>query len=242
MRYHGGKGRHARHVEAEVLKRKGTRTRYLEPFIGGGSVFSRVARHFPHAVAGDVLECLINLWVAKVYCNWEAPLTLSREEYQKLKDSEYPTPEKAWAGFAASYNGKWFSGYGPIANGLHKHDYLAEARRSLDKKASTMTGHQSMSFVCADYRELSHLVDETAVVYCDPPYEGTHGYDGAAPFDTDEFWDVMEQWKAAGALVFVHEFHAPDGWDVAYEKERVSTMDYGGMAYRRTEYLFVGEQ
>lgn len=37
MRYVGGKSRIAKHIEKVILDHKGERTRYIEPFMGGGN-------------------------------------------------------------------------------------------------------------------------------------------------------------------------------------------------------------
>lgn len=233
MRYLGGKHRQAKAIEQVVRELKGSRTRYVEPFIGGGSVFSRVAPLFDTAIGADASPSLVELWRASVIDRWEPPVTMDKATWlsqQKATDSAL----RAWAGYAASYNGKWFAGYGPTAAGR---DYLAESARGLARKVSPLHAHPGISFVCADFA--THHVDSNTVVYCDPPYEGTETYKAAEPFDHARFWSTMNAWHFAGALVLVHEYAAPEGWHVVHETNRVETMHHGGPSSGvRKERLF----
>lgn len=62
MRYMGGKSRIAKRI-APFLIADGARCHtYLEPFIGGGSVFAEVAPHFEKAIGADVVPDLVMLW------------------------------------------------------------------------------------------------------------------------------------------------------------------------------------
>lgn len=233
MRYLGGKVRQAQEVADVIAARRGNRDRYVEPFIGGGAVFARVSAAFTDAIGGDVVPDLIDFW-QRVRDGWTPPVELSRERWAGLRDAE-PSALRAWAGYAASYNGKWFAGYGPMAAGR---DYLAESARSTARKVATM--HAAPKLVVADYAD--HQVDADTVVYCDPPYADTESYAGAGTFDHGRFWSVMNRWSDAGALVLVHEYTAPDCWTPAHSRARVETMHHGGPSSgARVEHLFVKE-
>lgn len=247
MRYVGGKARQAASVVEAVLARRGDRQRYVEPFIGGCSVFAALAPHFTTVVGGDVVPDLIMFWTA-VRDGWLPPATLSAQEYERLL-SERPSSLRAWAGFAASYNGRWWGGYGPRAPGR---DYLAESLRTTVKKAAGLRG---ASFVCCDYRD--HVVDNDTVVYADPPYAavsrknhrgrrapddtGTHDIYGSGAFDTNLFWHVMQTWVDRGALVFVHEFTAPPAWRAVSTRARVASMNHRSAGRSSAESLWIHE-
>lgn len=232
MRYLGGKARQSRDVLDVILAQRGDRSRYVEPFMGGGSVLSRVAPHFDLVTGGDAVPELVELWRA-VTNGWDPPAEMTREAWTALRDDPSPTAAKGWAAYAASYNGKYFAGYGPTAPGAGR-DYLAESRRGILRKAATL-GHAR--FVCCDYAD--HDVDADTVVYCDPPYEGTEQYGAVGDFDHGRFWDTMGEWTARGALVLVHEYAAPEGWVVVHERARTETMNHGGKSSgARMERLF----
>lgn len=232
MRYLGGKHRQASEIAQIIDKHRDGRSKYLEPFVGGGSVFSKVSARFDEATAGDAVPDLIHLW-NQVSDGWEPPTTLSKLEWQSLRESQIPSAMRAWAGYAASYNGKWFAGYGPTASGR---DYLAESHRGIMRKASSM--HPNARFVAGDYS--THIVTSDTVVYCDPPYAGTETYGAADGFDHERFWNCVAGWSLMGALVLVHEYTAPADWTPVYARARVETMNHGGKSSgARTETIFI---
>lgn len=233
MRYIGGKVRQAPRIREAIMSLRGARSRYLEPFLGGASVFAAVAPMFESALGADVVPDLILFWEA-IRDGWEPPQSMSAEEYERLLRAA-PSPLRAWAGFAASYNGRWWGGYGPKAAGR---DYLAESYRATMKKSRGLTG---AAFTCAPY--WSHSVDANTVAYCDPPYEhdtgnhhagrrtpeGSNGdrtYGASRAFDHRHFWATANAWVDAGALVLVHEYTAPHGWEPVLETARVETMNH----------------
>lgn len=229
MRYLGGKARQAAWIRGEILARRGDRQIYHEPFVGGGSVAATVAPHFTRVICSDVVPDLIELWKA-VTSGWEPPAALSRDEYEALRTAP-PSALRAWAGYAASYNGKWFAGYGPTASGR---DYLAESKRAIAKKAAAL---REASFACTDYAYWKP--GPLCVVYCDPPYADTEGYGAAGEFDHPSFWRRMDEWHDAGALVLVSEYTAPSHWHAVSSVERVETMHHGGPSSgARRETLF----
>jgi len=234
MRYVGGKVRQVKAVKAAVIQNKGGRYKYVEPFLGGGSVFAAVAPLFTKSVGADIVPDLIMFWKA-IREGWEPPAEISYDRYMELLEED-PSALRAWAGFAASYNGRWWGGYGPTATGR---DYLAESFRSTMKKSEGMKA-SGVSFRCASYE--AHKVDANTVVYCDIPYKHDSGNNhsglkvphgitgdkiyGSNTFDHDKFWKIMGEWAAKGALVLVHEYTAPKGWIPLREKTRIETMNH----------------
>lgn len=230
----GGKHRQAKEIADVVARLMVDRDRYVEPFIGGGAVFGEVAPLFTTAIGGDTVASLIDLWREVVHRRWEPPQHMDKAEYMRLKHAD-PSALKAWAGYAGSYNGKWFGGYAAKAG---NRNYLAESARRLDKRIARITDHPGVAFRCCDYTD--HVVNADTVVYCDPPYAGTTGYGAAAEFDHERFWRQAEEWSRLGALVLVHEYTAPEGWEVVHSRARTETMNHyssGG----REECLFVFE-
>lgn len=229
MRYVGGKVRQAKTIAQFILEAKEADSIYVEPFLGGASVASIVCPHFKEARLYDIVQDLVMFWNA-IQDGWIPPTVVTKAMYDSLKDKE-PSALRAWVGFAASFKGIWWGGYGPQSPGR---DYLAESlRASLRKKE----GLEGAKIVCSSYQNVK--IDSNCIVYCDPPYHGTKEYKASGGnFDHEEFWNIMEEWHNLGATVFVSEFIAPSGWRPLYTKARHSTLD-SKKTKSHTEKLFV---
>ena len=85
-----------------------------------------------------------------------------------------------------------------------------------------------------DYREIE--VRPGDVLYCDPPYKGTDGYNKAG-FDHEAFYN----WAAAQEVpVYISEFWMPeDRFMCIWEKKRVSRLSQKGVEGKVSEKLFV---
>lgn len=137
------------------------------------------------------------------------------------------------AGFLASYNGKFFGGYAGIVNtkiGTQR-NYYDESRRNLLSQAAALSG---VRFMCGDYRKFT---PQGGVVYCDPPYKATTGYDGAGGFDHEEFWQYMRAWSKDN-IVLVSEQQAPDDFKTIWEGKVTRTND-NASRFAVTEKLFM---
>ena len=135
MRYLGGKGRIAKPI-TEILSDT-DRQFYLEPFMGGGAVFSRVASNFKHPIGSDISFDLILMWTA-LRDGWIPQENLSETEYQSLRNSA-PSALRGLAGFGASFGGKWFGGYARGGfNGTAPRNHYAESRRAAMRDATGM--------------------------------------------------------------------------------------------------------
>ncbi len=196
--YHGGKSRQAPHIVRAIRAAAQGRTRYLEPFVGGGNILVRIPTSWER-VATDSHPDLIALWTA-VQNGWTPPARISKDQYEAQRRA--PTSAlRGFTGFACSWGSKWWGGYA-----THRKIDLAEtnARWLVDHRPAL----QGVLFDCCDYR--SHTPGPEHIVYCDPPYENTTGY--LHGFDHDEFWHTMDQWVNNGAAVLVSEFTAPQDW------------------------------
>lgn len=209
MLYLGGKARIAEVVAKAIRSRvpTGRGVRYLEPFIGGGSVFQYLAPHFEIVRAGDAHEDLVLMWQAAA-AGWRPPREVSEDDYAAAR-IEPPSALRGFVGFGCSFGAKWWGGYARGHGG-----YAETAARSVADIGRIMAA------VRADVRRCSYQAWEVAsgdVIYCDPPYRGTTGY--SVMFDSDDFWTTATAWSDAGARVFVSEYAAPPGWDVIWTRE-----------------------
>lgn len=208
MVYLGGKAKIAEALARAIRSRVKPGSRLLEPFVGGGSVHEWLAPHFGSVRAGDAHESLMLMWQA-ARSGWAPPREVSEEDYAAER-ARPPSAAHGFVGFGCSFGGKWWGGY---ARG---HDnYARAAARSVTGKGRVM------AHAGADLRHCGFAAWDVSagdVVYCDPPYRGTTGY--AADFNGEQFWSLAREWSAAGAIVFVSEYQAPNGWEVVWERER----------------------
>lgn len=163
------------------------------------------------------------------------PDTISREEYAAVRENKegFDPWYVGCVGFLASYNGKFFGGY---AGTVHTkagtiRDYYDEAKRNLHKQAAAFG---NIGFARFDYRMLGFT---DCVIYCDPPYAATTGYNGGEQFDHTEFWDTMRRWSGNN-LVFISEQTAPPDFKVIWEGAVTRTND-NASRFTATEKLFI---
>lgn len=203
MQYLGGKARCGRQIADYLQKLRKPDQLYIEPFVGAGWVLAQLRGE---RIASDACLDLVMLW-QELQQGWQPPSSLTEAEYQALKASTVPSALRAFAGFGCSFAGKWFGGYARSGN----RNYANNARNSLLKKQKALMG---VRFVCADYRAFQ---PRNALVYCDPPYAGTTGYDSnRRQFDWAEFWSTVRYWSRTNTVV-VSEYNAPDDFDCVLE-------------------------
>lgn len=210
MRYLGGKFRTATAMSRAILTHTDRRTTYIEPFLGGGAVAAKLGHHFRNSHYSDGHLDLMLMWSA-LGNGWTPPTELSRDKYEHLRTA-HPSPLRGFAGFGASYGGKWFGGYAASRwhPGGFQEDYVAESARSATRCLTGARGQELTTFTALDVFDLTP--DPAAVIYCDPPYQDTQTYDALGEFDHARFWATAEQWARDGAAVYVSERSAPDGW------------------------------
>jgi DNA adenine methylase len=255
LRYLGGKARIAKKLAEAMTTHAHTHTHtdwasatLIEPFIGGGWVTAQLAPLFNKVYAYDMHEDLVLMWRGVLDGTFVPPEATSREEYLEYRYTE-PSAMRGFLGFGMSFSGKWFGGYTGGGNPeeiaekrQRKHssqsDYIGPAHRGLLSKAA------AMSNVIVDRRDFFDLeIVKGAVLYCDPPYNGTTGYavkpnvsgKSGGAFDSTRFWKRCEEW-AKVADVYVSEESAPSGWEVIWEKEAFRSVNTNNQ--KATEKLF----
>lgn len=240
MKYSGGKSRSARRIAEVIRAERGRRGVLISPFVGGAAVETRLAGDFGQMLLCDLSPDLILLWQA-VLGGW-LPHPICEREYESLRD-QAPSALRGFAGFGCTFGGKWFGGYGrnSPAQAHRNGGALTAAEQSvrvLARDQKRLSGTR-VTARCCDYRDLSGDVMAGAgdvVVYADPPYFGTLGYAATRAFCHETFWQVMREWTALGALVFVSEETAPPDWTCVWSADVAGSMDRNDS--RRVEKLF----
>lgn len=231
MKYMGGKYRLAKHLLPIILAGRQPDQWYVEPFCGGCNVIDKVTGL---RWANDAHPELIALWQA-LQAGWEPPESISELEYRQIKaePDHYDLALVGFAGFAASYSGKWWGGYarGKTEKGIAR-DYVGEDRRALLRQAKLLQG---VKFTCSDYRFLE--LPERSIIYCDPPYQGTTQYSGH--FNHESFWQWCREQAQKEHRIFVSEFQAPADFVSIWSQERATSLTRNTGARKAVEHLFI---
>lgn len=92
---------------------------------------------------------------------------------------------------------------------------------------------EDVEFQCVPYHQLNPT---DALVYCDPPYNGTTKY--SMEFDSSTFWAVMRKWSQTNK-VYVSEYIAPDDFECVLEMQtKTDLRDKDSQLIPRVERLF----
>ncbi len=209
MRYLGGKARFGEEIARVVRsKRRFQHQLIREPFCGSCWVSQYL--NMP-LICSDIFLPIIQLHQA-IQRGWIPPDHISEEEYSDLREEwkeGNSNPLIAFAGIAASWGAKWWGGYARGGN-LGRQNYVYESKISLLDK------HKNLKGVIFEHRNYKNLNPINEVIYCDPPYANTTGYNDQ--FNSKQFWEIMRQWSQNN-IVLVSEYTAPSDFKIIWEVE-----------------------
>lgn len=232
VKYLGSKTRIAKSIVPIIqtyIDKSGFDT-YVEPFVGGANVIDKI--RCKYKIGFDINPYLIALLN---YASTGGVLPrMTYEEYQAIRvnPDAYLKWQVGCAGFLASFNGRFFAGYTGIGiDHGRTRDYVDTACRNLEKQVPNL---YDVDFACMDYRRLGFC---DCVIYCDPPYQGTKGYNKTPAFDHDEFWNTMRKWSSTN-IVLISEQDAPQDFDCIWEQETKRTINAAGERKAAVERLF----
>lgn len=200
MKYLGGKSRTCQHIASSIEQFLKDGMEYVEPFVGGAWVLSKVK--WPKRYASDNHKDLILMFQA-LQSGWMPPDNISEKEYKEFK-KQSPSALRGFVGHCQSWGGKWWGGY---ARGEGR-NYAKEGKNSLLKKIRTCPSEEVI-FENRDYRDVL-AEKENCVIYMDPPYKDTTDYQNEynSLFNHEEFWELVRQ-SAQKNVVLVSECQAP---------------------------------
>lgn len=220
IRYFGGKKQIGKDIAEKIIElNRDPRYRYdtyFEPFLGAGGVMIHMRPHFHTLIGNDINSDMICLWDAVLHHDWHPPSSLSKDEWESLKQQRHPSPLKTFASIAPSWGGSIWQGY---VNNPTGRDYVAEAARSIEKNRKRFEGMQLYQ------HSYDQFYPRNLVIYADPPYEGTRGFNGLPAFDSASFWETMRKWSKDN-LVLVSEESAPSDFVCIFEKSRNRSFGY----------------
>lgn len=186
-------------------------------------------------VGNDIHKELIAMF-REIQNGWQIPLHISEEEYNSVRDnkSEYPDYYVGLVGFNATFGSKYFGGYarGFKADKVTPRDIPNEALRNLSEQIPKIV---DVEFLCGDYKSNEYADLKGAVIYCDPPYQGTTKY-ATDSFDYDAFWNWCRK-MSKDNYVFISEYNAPDDFECIWSKGVTTSLKVHEHE-NRTEKLF----
>lgn len=245
MRYLGGKKRIGREI-AEVLEKCASPTSvcgYVEPFCGAlGVMIHMLKKDYKVYEAYDLCKDLILLWKEIkagqfVYPNSVTEKTWSRYRKSSKDKKKPPSSMKAFMGFGLSFGGVWFSSYGDNYTQNSGRSVFKETVQSLKDMEPYIKKINKIG--CKSYT--AHKF-ENYLIYCDPPYKNTSGYDAVCEFDSGMFWETVRQWSKNN-IVIVSEFSAPKDFLCVWKKKRnvKKFNEPSKIGSDKTEKLFIHE-
>ena len=208
MKYMGSKRRIAKDILPIMLEEANKRniTIWLEPFVGGANMIDKVPNTFKR-IGVDYNEHTIQALTGIRDCIKELPLEVSEAYYKSLKGKE-ADPITSLIRFGCSFGGKFENGF--ARDRVGERNFWDETKRNIQKQSCNIQG---VKLISKSYKDIQNI--KNAVVYCDPPYEGTTGYKTGA-FNHVEFWQWCRE-TAKDNLVFISEYKAPDDFECIWE-------------------------
>ena len=229
MKYMGSKNRIAKHILPIILKDRREGQWYVEPFVGGANMIDKVD--------GKRLGADNNKYLIKALCFIrDEPnlipnnnLEYTKEMFDIAKIGSLSNPIDCFAmfqyTFGSIFKGSW-------AKNKRGTDYVKEVVKNILKQSENIQG--------VYFKHLSYLnltLNESCIIYCDPPYEGTTGYK-TGTFNHTEFWEWCRIKTKQGHKVFISEYSAPDDFKCIWEKDVRVTVGRNN-ALKHTEKLFI---
>lgn len=223
VKYLGGKAKLSKYIVQEINQRRLPGQYYVEPFVGAGHVFEKV----DNPRFGFDIDPYIIAYLASVRDGWLPDPHLDEETYYRVKANpeEYHPAFVAHVKYGCSWGGKPWGGFARSNTGR---DYANEAYRAAQKQHAKLQG----AYLRAVNYE--NIEPENCIIYCDPPYNGTTGYENS--IDHDAFWQKMREWSQNNT-VLISEYTAPEDFVLVWERQ-VSTFKSTG-SKKETEKLFI---
>lgn len=223
MKYMGSKNRIAKHIVPIINELLDGKDYYIEPFVGGANMIDKIRKDVT-LIGSDYNEYLISMW--KGLQNGFIPKDYyDKETYLHIKDNkDVDKCLTGYVGFNCSYSGKWFGGFaGKVTTktGVVR-DYQDEAKRNAMAQISDLT---DIEFRHSSFVDL--VIPDNSLVYCDPPYKNTTGYQDG--IDHDVFYDWCRDLRKRGCEVLVSEYDMPDDFQCIWELEVKSSLSANGV-------------
>ena len=224
MKYMGSKARFARQIYSKICQLSPRNNRaWVEPFAGGMNMICHVPFEDGPRYANDSNRYLIAMFKALAN-GWTPPTTVTREFYEQCRNLQAADHVIGYVGFNCSYSGKWFGGYaGEVKTAVGTiRNYQEEAFRHMQKQ---MTRLKDVYYCDQSYDKIE--LPRDAIIYCDPPYNGTTKYKD--DFNHKFFWEWVRS-VSNEHDVFISEYNAPLDFECVWSCIATSSLSANGEA------------
>lgn len=221
---------------------------YIEPFVGGGNIIDKI--NCFSKLGYDINEDLITLhravqnytkdfaydfyWKLCDELNKQENKEQNKKQWLFYKNQTSSSVIKAFYGFIASYNGRYFDSFVLTNNGRN---YIKERFSNLIKQSQSEL-YRKVIFTSTDYKQLvkTHLSSCHALWYCDVPYHGTKDY--GTNFNFDEFEQWCEKISSNNNTIIISEIRDLDSskWKLIWSE--YYTYTHGGVKKKVKEKLY----
>ena len=211
MKYVGGKHTISKQL-TDFIKSQVNPSEYefYDLFCGSCGIVKNM-QEFKKVIANDIEEDLYLFWKD----DFAFDFLPNEIEYKLCKHDPNPSQKRCFYRFFMSYGGKSWGGF------LQRHciykdrDFFQEFKNSYNKIKPML---KNVEFHNKSYMGFDM---EGAVIYCDPPYANTQGYDSF--FNHIEFWERMRYLSQKNIVFISCEEHPPDFF-VIWKKDKLRTL------------------
>lgn len=237
MRYLGSKARIKNEIIPIITKHLNGHNEFIDAFVGGANLIDSV--NYNKKVGLDVSKYPIAIWnkIKDEGTEW-IPQAFDDEEYYDVKnaykngDRTFSDAMIGYVGNCLSYGSKWWGGFARF-NPKKNEDHVKEAYNGIKKQHKNFKYLETTEFINCSYDEYHYKPN--SVIYCDPPYQSTIGYESS--FDHEKFWQWCREMSSFGHHVYISEYSAPYDFKCIWRKSVKETV--GKNINQKVEKLFV---
>ena len=237
MVYQGSKSRVAKDICPIIQKAidESNCDTFIDAFVGGANLIQHIKCE--NRIGYDINPYLIALLnnLDKIP-NFEVPI--SKEEYDTCR-AEWRSAQLThldWyigaVGYIASFGGRFYDG------GYAKDVPASDPKRHEHRNRKNNILKQTPELIDCKFevKDFFSLDCTDAIIYCDPPYNGTkpYPYDN---YDKEAFWDKIRELSEHNQ-VFISELSAPDDFKMAWHKKIKNTVGLNN-SLDQVEKLFI---
>lgn len=218
MRYLGSKSRIKKEIIPFLMKHLDGTNYFVDAFMGGANLIDAV--DYPGKVGIELSPYSWAIWheIKNEGTDW-IPQAFDEEDYYdvkyayKNKTRKYSDAMIGYVGNCLSFGSKWFGGFVHY-NPKKKEDHVKEAYNGIMKQVKNFKCLNTTKFLNMSYDEYDY--PPNSVIYCDPPYQSTIGYETS--FDHEKFWNWCRDMSKKGHYVYISEYSAPSDFKCIWRK------------------------
>lgn len=218
MRYLGSKARIKKEIIPIITERLDGSNEFVDAFMGGANIIDAV--DYDKKVGLDISKYTIAIWneIQVRGLGW-IPKCFDEEEYYEVKSDyknqthHYSDAMIGYVGNCLSFGSKWFGGFAKYNPKKHE-DHVAEAYNGISRQVRNFKNLSKTLFIETSYEKYPYF--ENSVIYCDPPYMNSIGYESS--FDHNKFWEWVRE-MSKKHYVYVSEYSAPSDFKCIWRKK-----------------------